>query len=95
MSRAKAGVHRILGCVVALGLLLGSPFSAASDRGKNGKIAFIADLTGTFQIYTVNPDGTGLFQVTNLPPASNAFAFAPDFSPDGKRILFPHDMTGA
>ena len=47
------------------------------------------------QIYTVNPDGTDLFQVTNLPATSNVFALWPDFSPDGKRIVFPHDMTGA
>jgi Tol biopolymer transport system component len=33
--------------------------------------------------------------VTNLPPANDPFALAPDFSPDGKRIVFPHDMTGA
>ena len=47
------------------------------------------------QIYTVNPDGTDLFQVTNLPATTNIFALWPDFSPDGKRIVFPHDMTGA
>lgn len=69
--------------------------SVAADAGKNGKIAFIADLTGANQIYTVNPDGTDLFQVTNLPPASDPFALAPDFSPDGKRIIFPYATTGA
>jgi Tol biopolymer transport system component len=66
-----------------------------ADRGKNGKIVFFANLTGVNQIYTINPDGTDLFQVTDLPPASDPFALAPDFSPDGKRIVFPHDMTGA
>src|SRR4051794_17866498 len=70
-------------------------FAFASSSGKNGKIAFLANLTGTNQIYTINLDGTDLFQVTNLPPASDPFALEMDFSPDGNRILFPHDMTGA
>ena len=71
-------------------------FGLAADLGKNGRIAFIANFTGTSQIYTANPNGTDLFQVTNLPPANDpSFALAPDFSPDGRRIIFPHDMTGA
>jgi Tol biopolymer transport system component len=77
-------------------VVLNAQLTLAADPGKNGKIAFVATLTGTIQIYTINPDGTDLFQVTNLPPATMDFAFAPlDVSPDGKRILFPHDMTGA
>jgi Tol biopolymer transport system component len=81
--------------VISLMLLSSNPAFAA-DPGNNGKIAFFANLTGVSQIYTVNPDGTGLFQVTNVPPAIDpSFALAPDFSPDGKRIVFPHDMTGA
>lgn len=67
----------------------------AAHAGKNGRIAFFQNLTGTNQIYTVNPDGTDLFQVTNLPPSDDVFALWPDFSSDGKRILFSHDMTGA
>ncbi len=69
--------------------------SAIASGGKNGKIAFVGNYTGTSQIYTINPDGTELFQVTNLPQPSDPFALEMDFSPDGDRILFPHDMTGA
>jgi Tol biopolymer transport system component len=36
-----------------------------------------------------------LLQITDLPPANDGFALWPDFSPDGERIVFPHDMTGA
>ena len=66
----------------------------AAHPGKNGRIAFVASLTGTNQLYTVNPDGSDLFQVTNLPPAKDGLAWFPDFSPDGRQIAFGHDMTG-
>ena len=87
-------LRRELGYVLLTMVVINS-LSFAADPGKNGKIAFIANLTGTSQIYTANPDGTDLFQVTNLPPASDPFALAPDFSPDGKRIVFPYATTGA
>src|SRR5215472_16231328 len=80
---------------ILLAVLFLNSFSMAADPGKNGKIAFQANYTGSLQIYTVNPDGTDLFQVTNLPATTNVFALWPDFSPDGKRIVFPHDVTGA
>jgi Tol biopolymer transport system component len=67
----------------------------ATYAGKNGRIAFAANRTGSTQIYTANADGTDLFQVTNLPPSENGLAWALDYSPDGQRIVFSHDMTGA
>jgi Tol biopolymer transport system component len=69
--------------------------SAVASRASNGRIAFMANYTGTFQIYTVDSDGSHLFQVTHLPPPTDLFALEMDVSPDGSRILFPHDMTGA
>ena len=80
--------------VIAASLLITAVAANAADPGKNGKIAFVTFI-GSEQIYTVKPDGTDLFRVTNLPPSDDGFAFWPDFSPDGKRIVFPHDMTGA
>jgi TolB protein len=80
---------------LAIVLWLSAALSFATDPGQNGRIAFFANLTGTYQIFTVKADGSDLFRVTNLPPSNDGFAFAPDFSPDGQRIVFPHDMTGA
>jgi hypothetical protein len=64
-------LRRFCRCAVSSGhvlltMIVINSLSFAADPGKNGKIAFIGNLTGTNQIYTVNPDGSGLFQVTNL-----------------------------
>jgi Tol biopolymer transport system component len=80
--------------VITAWLLITAVAANAADPGKNGKIAFVSFI-GSQQIYTINPDGTDLFRVTNMPPSDDIFAFWPDFSPDGKRILFSHDMTGS
>ena len=80
----------VAACVV---LLTTSPLHATYP-GKNGRIAFVSNLSGTYQLYTINPDGSGMTQITNLPPTVNALWF-PDFSPDGRQIVFSHDMTGA
>jgi Tol biopolymer transport system component len=60
---------------------------ASAANGDEGKIVFVSDRTGSWQIYTVNPDGTELFQVTNLEP-TDLDGLAPSISPDGQRILF-------
>jgi Tol biopolymer transport system component len=85
-------VGRAIGCLLLVATICGAAW--ATYPGKNGRIAFAAKFTGTWQLYTVNPDGTDLFQVTNLPP-TDFFFWCPDYSPDGRRIVFSHDMTGA
>jgi Tol biopolymer transport system component len=79
--------------VSTLVLLFASP-AWATYKGQNGRIAFTANTTGIWQLYTMNPDGSDLFQVTNLQPTDNC-CWLPDYSPDGQRIVFVHDMTGA
>jgi Tol biopolymer transport system component len=60
-----------------------APAAAGGPPG-TGRIAFGDIMTG--QIYTVNPDGTGLAQLTHEP--SGIGARDPDWSPHGSRILF-------
>jgi len=79
---------------VALALCLVSVPASATFPGENGKIVFIANPTGTWQMYTIHADGSGMTQITNL-PATTLELWAPSFSPDGKEIVFCHDMSGA
>ena len=65
----------------------------ATFSGKNGRIAFIAGP----DVYTMNPDGSNVRQLTNLGP-DNSGAFWESWSPDGKQIVFneyrPPDYRG-
>ncbi len=79
--------------VATLVLLTGSPARAAFP-GENGKIVFVGNQSGTWQLYTMNPDGSSMNQITNL-PATNFVLWLPIFSPDGRRILFAHDTSNS
>lgn len=80
---------------LALGLVTAPP-AAAAFPGVNGKIYFhsCGDPCGNFDVYAVNPDGSGLENVTDVvtdgagPPES---AFNPSVSADGKVLAFGVD----
>lgn len=56
---------------------------------KNGdKIAFLSNETGSPQIWSMNPDGGGMTQISNIEGGVNGFSF----SPDGKIVLFIKDV---
>jgi Tol biopolymer transport system component len=59
----------------------------ATFPGTNGRIAFASDAAGDFDIWTMNPNGSGLFNVTNTAGAPG-FDIEPDWSPDGTKIAF-------
>jgi Tol biopolymer transport system component len=66
------------------------PASASPEPSSqsSGLLVFSADATGSAQLYTVHPDGSGLTQITHL---KNAEATQADWSPDGEHIAFELD----
>lgn len=78
--------------LAALVLLITSRPAWATFPGENGKIVFVGNQSGTWQLYTINADGRDMTQVTSL-PATNLEQWNPVFSPDGRRILFAHDTA--
>jgi len=58
----------------------------------NGVIAFASNRDGSLQTYTMNPDGTGLDQLTFATSGGNNFE--PNWSHDGTQIVFRSDRDG-
>ena len=79
----------VVGLLVLVSLVAASPAQASYD-GRNGLVAFVADSGNGVQLYTVRPNGHGLRQITQL----SGDAVAPDWSPDGRTIVFEHDLPG-
>src|SRR5215831_8654697 len=63
----------------------------ATFPGRNGLIAFQAQTDAGVQIFTVRHNGQELRQITHV----SGDAAAPDWSPDGRRIVFEHDPADA
>lgn len=68
--------------VLAALLLLTTMSAHATFPGKNGRIAFVQD----GEIFTMNPDGSDVKQLTHLGPDNSASW--PAWSADGKQIVF-------
>ena len=79
----------LLALVGALALLVFAPSAGATSPGKNGLITFAADTGNGNQLYTVRPNGHDLRQITNVAGEASL----PDWSPDGRHIVFQHDWN--
>jgi Tol biopolymer transport system component len=89
LSRRVRGpmVLSLAALAIAFGCVATS--ARATFAGPVGRIAFSDYTTG--QIYAVNPDGTGLRQLTHGKPGS--VADAASWSPSGKRLIFAFNPT--
>lgn len=88
--RLRRGLRTTL--VAAAALLALSVPSGASAAG-TGRIAFTADLHGSWQLFTMTPAGTGLRQVTHLQGGRDVNLFQ-DWSPDGRSLVYASSRTG-
>jgi TolB protein len=73
----------LVACAAALLAL--SEKAEATFPGKNGRIAYTDwDSGKDYEIYTINPDGSGKRQLTH----NNTDDLDPSYSPDGKNIVY-------
>jgi TolB protein len=80
---ARALVGAIVGGLVLFGL--GAPEAHATFPGTNGRIAFVESQGGN-DIFSMNPDGTDVQQLTHFAPQHNASNES--WSPDGSTLVF-------
>jgi TolB protein len=80
--------------IAGMSSLLPLPGHAAFP-GENGRIAFLyGGSSGTNDIYTIKPDGTGLKQVTNLGPSGKTANYE-SWSPDGSQMVYEQYSVSA
>jgi TolB protein len=80
----------IVAAIASMGVAL-APASAADPGVANGRIAFGTRANGGFNIDTVMPDGSDLKAVTSGP----GFHLCPDYTPDGRQIVFCGNQSGS
>jgi Tol biopolymer transport system component len=71
---------------VALTVLVITPLASATFSGENGRIVFQRNIGGHLVLFTVRPNGKGLFRLTYPPGSLNTFSA--DWSPNGRWVAY-------
>ena len=74
----------------AVVMLLAAGSTWATFPGENGRIAWVTDIDGNWEIHSIEPDGSGRTNLTNHPATDED----PAWSADGSRIAFSSDRSG-
>ncbi len=77
--------------MLAAVLLLAAGRVSANDSAESGRIAIVGNQSGSFQLYTMNPDGTHMVQITSL-DSTTFESWLPDFSPSGRQLTFSYGV---
>lgn len=80
----------ILGTVI-LGALVLASTAGTTTPGSNGQIAYAKKVRGHYQLFTIRADGTRETRITQL---KGSDATEPDWSPDGRKIVFQLELPG-
>jgi Tol biopolymer transport system component len=90
----------LLMAAMVAALMTSTQAHASAFPGKNGRIVFISERTngtgvdnpgGDREVFTMNPDGTGLKQLTHNTVEDGV----PSYSPDGKKIVFRRQVSAS
>ena len=92
-QRAMPTAMAVLAALALVGALLVAltpPAAEAVLPGGDGPIAYTDRFVNNYEIYVMNPDGSGQTNLTNHPAADTD----PAWSPDGTRIAFTSERDG-
>jgi Tol biopolymer transport system component len=83
----------IVGMLIASAALGATSSSRSATSARNGRIVFTATVRGGQQLFTINPDGTELKQLSDRTFAKGSDGFEnPNWAPDGSQIIFDSDF---
>jgi Tol biopolymer transport system component len=82
-------VIQLLILLIIFSFVIVLPVTAAK-KVENGNIVFTTSRDGNSEIYSMNPDGSGQFDLTNNPSSD----YSPKLSPDASKIAFLSNRDG-